>query len=248
MPWDTSEELESLASQVIAADVPKQVISAAGKLLAFRLRPEGFDWKSSRRSLDRKYDEGRLERIVLEADRWNKRDVLIVAKIAVLMVLDERLGAWRVKNEAVTVPRPGDLLGIVCAVSFFDFASPGSDIVLTVPRQRIIAIERAVDDLRELALPWFTSTRNLAELPDRVPDSLLHPAGFAHDLLELLVSRDELDVAQRLIRRVLDRGPESASAFEEGRILARSGERPRWHSPIAFGWSCEILGLTAPRS
>lgn len=238
------DELESLAAELVSAQEPKRVIAAAGKLMAHYLMSDGFDWISSRRCLERK-DRGRTERIEFESSRWNKRDTLVVVQITGLGVLDDQLKAWRIANQAVTAARPDKISGIVCAASFLDFAGSRSELILTTPQQRARALEDGIDMLREIAFPWLSSTRETAELPDRVPDGLLGPTGFAPHLLELLVSRGDSNAAKRLIHRVLDRGSDYVSTFEEGRALARKGGRAQWHTPIALGWSSEVLGLTS---
>jgi hypothetical protein len=235
-------ELESLAKELIAAAEPRRVVAAAGRFMAYYLRSDGFGWVSSRSSLEKK-DGGRVEQIEFETSRWNKRGTLIAVQVARLRVLDDQLKAWRTANQAVTVRRPESVSGIVCAASFLDFVGSRSRIVLTTPGQRVPALEGGIEMLREIAFPWLSSTRDAGELPDRVPDRLLGPADFAQDLVELLMSRGNSDAAKRLIRRVLDRGPEYVSAFEEGQALARDGGRPQWHSPVALGWSSEVLGL-----
>ncbi|MEU4693974.1 hypothetical protein [Actinoplanes sp. NPDC023714] len=101
------------------------------------------------------------------------------------------------------------------------------------------------DDLENVALPWFSTTRDPHALQDAVPDGLLRPRACAQDLLEFLISQNLTLEADMLIRRYLSSSPTHRASFEEGRRLARSGQRPAWHSSPALGWSCEVLGLTA---
>ena len=116
--------------------------------------------------------------------------------------------------------------------------------MLTDPAHRVTNAEALAVDLENVALPWFSATRDPYSLPDTVPDGLLRPWAFAQDLLEFLASQNLTHEADMLIRRYLSSSPAHRDAFDEGRQLAWSGQRPAWHSSPAFGWSCEVLGLT----
>ncbi|MBV6699494.1 hypothetical protein [Kitasatospora aureofaciens] len=230
-----------IAERLIGLEGPKEVFLAAGEWMGYRLESDGFRWLNGRTSLERRLD-GRLERMRLEASRWNRAGSLIEFSIVGLEVFDEELQAWRGSNADRTVERPGSMAGIVCATSFLDISREPKAII-TLPAGRLVAVDRLYEHAKEVALPWFRSSEIPEGLASAVPDALLRPTGFAQDLLELLVSRGLAEEARALIRRVLELGEPHRESFSEGRNLANKGERPLWHSPQALGWSSEILGL-----
>ncbi|GAB2585469.1 hypothetical protein Aab01nite_52840 [Paractinoplanes abujensis] len=116
------------------------------------------------------------------------------------------------------------------------------------PAHRIADAGTLVADLATAAVPWLAATRDPRALPEAVSDGLLRPWAFAQDLLEYLVSQDQPGPAEALIGRYLSISAAHQESFAEGRRLARAGRRPDWHTTPAFGWSCEVLGLTGPRS
>ncbi|WP_149030473.1 hypothetical protein [Kitasatospora sp. MBT66] len=241
---DTSKRghpVTRLAEQLIELEHPKDVIQAAGQWMAYRLERDSFRWLKSRTSLERRLD-GRLERIQFEGSRWNKSGKLIEFSIVELEVFDEGLEAWRRSNPNLTVERPESVEGIVCATSFLDISQEARAIV-THPSHRIAAIDRLCEHAREVALPWFSSSGDPENLASATPEALLRPTAFGQDLLEFLVSRGLYREARTLIQRFYSIGDEYRDAISEGRNLAINGGRPIWHSPLALGWSSEVLGL-----
>jgi hypothetical protein len=43
--------------------------------------------------------------------------------------------------------------------------------------------------------------------------------------------------------RVCELNPNHRQALTAGQEMAASGDRPRWHTPEAIGWSAAVLGL-----
>jgi hypothetical protein len=76
-----------------------------------------------------------------------------------------------------------------------------------------------------------------------VPDALLTPWGFAQDLMEFLVSSGHDAEAHALWVRVRELNPNHQHALVAGQEMAPSGDRPRWHTAEAIGWSAAVLGL-----
>lgn len=143
---------------------------------------------------------------------------------------DKALADWRRRNPELTVERPPAVADIVCGSSYLDL-SRNSAAILTVPGERVAAVERLAADLAAVALPWFATTRDPAALAEAVPAAVLRPTAFAQDLLELLVSRDLTGPAEALIGRFTSISPAHEAAFAEGLGLARAGRRPAWHTP-----------------
>lgn len=230
-----------LAERLVHLEAPKEVVLAAGEWMAHRMDQDGFQWLRGRTSLERRVD-GRIERIRLESGRWNKTGKLIEFSVVGLEVFDQGLKEWRQCNSDLTVERPDSAEGIVCATSFLDISREAKAIV-TISGSRVAVVDRLCDHVREVALPWFDSSRKLEDLAEAVPDALLRPTGFGQDLVEFLVSRGLYAEARSLIRRVLSLGEGYRDSFSQGRDIAISGGRPSWHSPQALGWSSEVLGL-----
>jgi hypothetical protein len=236
-----------LDAGLVEGATPAEVLQATGRWLSDRLDAGRFAWRSSRRCLVATA-AGRTEEIGFEGDRYNRTGSRIAVRTARLRVSDEGLARWRRAHPHLTVPRPPSVLTIICSSSYLDLTRRHSA-VLTDPADRIAAAEALVADLESVAMPWLATTRDADTLPDAVPDALLHLTAFAQDLLEYLVSRNLTDQADTLIRRYRSISPAHQESFTEGRRLARSGRRPDWHTPPAFGWSCEVLGLTGtPRT
>ncbi|MFE2723386.1 hypothetical protein [Kitasatospora sp. NPDC059327] len=230
-----------LAERLIELEGPKEVLLASGEWMAYRLERDGFQWLKGRNSLERRVD-GRFERMRLEGSRWNKRGKLIEFSIVSLEVFDEGLKAWRQSNPGLTVERPESVEGIVCAASFLEI-SREAKVIVTLPSDRLAVVDGLCEHVREVALPWFSSSEDPENLAEVVSDALLRPTGFGQDLLEFLVSRGFHGEARSLIRRAISLGDSCSDAIREGRDLAISGGRPNWHSPQALGWSGEVLGL-----
>jgi hypothetical protein len=230
-----------LAEQLVRLEAPKEVFLAAGEWMAHRMEQDGFHWLKGRTSLGCRIG-GRLERIRLEASRWNKTGKLIEFSVVGLEVLDQGLKEWRQRHPDLTVERPDSTQGIVCATSFLDISREAKAIV-TASDSRVTVVDRLCDHARETALPWFASTREPEYLAEAVPDTLLRPTGFGQDLLEFLVSRGLYAEARSLIQRILSLGEGYRDSFSNGRDIAVSGGRPSWHAPQALGWSSEVLGL-----
>lgn len=232
---------QEYAVRLIESEVPSDVTQSLGLWLACKLRSLDFHWNRSCRSLVRK-SGGRLEEMRLESSRYNRRGVLVESRLASLGVHDEILRDWRSRNRALTVERPGGVLGIVSWVSYYDI-SQNFRAVLTEPSERVAASELLLVDIERTAIPWLASTRDLEVLVSSVPDSLLRPTAFAQDLVELLFSRGLADQASALVERFASLGPAHDAALRQGREMARKGERPLWHSPPAVGWSSYVLDL-----
>lgn len=236
-----------LTASLVAADRPAEVFQAAALCMAKEFASDGFRWIKSRKTLERRDSAGRRERIILEPSRWSRAGQFTEFAVAQLSVDDAVLGDWRNANHPLTVIRGDSVLDIVCATSCYDLHRVGFEntVVLTRPESRADRLGAMCDQIREIVLPWFASTRDPKRLAQAVPDALLHSSGFALDLIEFLVTRDEREQARLLIERVLAFEPKQRAAFDEGRRLAQEGiqSRPRWHTPESLGWSSAVLGL-----
>jgi hypothetical protein len=232
---------QPLNADLTESQTPAEVLQATGRWMAIRLADTGFEWRSTRRRLEMRA-AGRSERIGFHGSRHNRSGRLVQVWTARLEVYDEGLGRWRQRHPTVTVSRPPSEVNMLCWSSYLDLSRKAIT-VLTDPGTRVAAAEALAVDLETVALPWFAATRDATTLVDAVPDGLLRPTAFAQDLLEYLVSRDLPDQAQALIRRFTAFSPAHANAFSEGRRSATAGERPNWHTPAAFGWSSQVLGL-----
>ncbi|MEU3838420.1 hypothetical protein AB0E88_00055 [Streptomyces sp. NPDC028635] len=218
---------------------PTDVVQNGATCLALML--DEFNWVSSRHWLERR-GAGRREVITLETSKWNRSGHLIQFIVASLTVFDDGLAAWRRANADLTVSRPESVEAIVCASSFLDMSSEHV-VVLTRPEERWARLERCATHLRSTALPWFAGSADPEQLPQTAPDALLTAWGFAQDLIEFLVSSGHQAQARELWKRVLERNPAHQQAFAAGQDMAREGERPRWHTPEALGWSASVLRL-----
>ncbi|MER7514018.1 hypothetical protein ABTX82_37735 [Streptomyces lavendulae] len=235
----TSTQPDDLITRLIEADKPADVVLAGAGCLAGML--DGFRWVRSRHSLERQ-ESARREVLQLEKSKWNRSGHLIKFTVTSLTVFDDDLGRWRRANPELTVRRPESVESIVCASSFLDL--PGQHfVVLTQPEERPTNLQQFAAHLRNTALPWFASTADPEQIAWAAPDPLLTGWGFAQDLVEFLVSTGRHPQAQALWKRVQEHQPAHQQAFAAGRAMARTRERPRWHSPEALGWSASVLGL-----
>lgn len=244
VPEESRWSSEATAA-LLAARTPSEVLQAAALCMAEEFGSDGFRWIKSRKSLERREDAGRWERIRLEPSYRNRTGSYIKFAVAQLVVDDVVLGDWRDANHLLTVVRGDGVVDTLCATSCYDMARVGfnNTVVLTRADRRVVRLSALCDQMREIVLPWFASTRDPAGLVSAVPEALLGPFAFAQDLVEFLVSRGEREQARLLIERVLSFEPKQRAAFEEGRALARDGRRPQWHTPAALGWSSAVLEL-----
>lgn len=234
-----STQSDDLTVRLIEADKPADVVYAGAACLARML--DGFGWVRSRHSLERR-ESGRREVLQLEKSKWNRSGHLIEFTVTSLTVFDDDLGAWRRANPELTVSRPESVESIVCASSFLD--APGQRfVVLTRPEERRARLEQFAAHLRDTALPWFASTADPEQIARTTPDALLTAWEFAQDLIEFLVSTGHRLQAKALWDRVQTHQPAHRHAFAAGRTMAGTGERPRWHTPEALGWSASVLDL-----
>lgn len=167
---------------------------------------------------------------------------LIKLNVENLAVFDDELGAWRRANTNLTVDRPESVESIVCASSFLDM-SRNHFVVLTHPDRRAVMLEQFATHLHETALPWFASSSDPRHVASAVPDALLTAWGFAQDLMEFLVSSGHDAEARALWMRVCELNSNHQQALTAGQEMAPSGDRPRWHTAEAIGWSAAVLGL-----
>ncbi|MFG2823467.1 hypothetical protein ACGFX4_29085 [Kitasatospora sp. NPDC048365] len=230
---------DDLTVRLVQAEKPADVVRAGAACLARLLG--GFGWVRSRQSLERR-EAGRREVIQLEKSKWNRSESLIKFTVTSLTVFDEGLGAWRRANPELTVGRPEPVESIVCATSFLDM-SRQYFVVLTRPEDRPARLEQFAAHLRETALPWFAATADPDQAAPAAPDALLTAWGFAQDLFEFLVSTGHHAQARMLWERVQKQNPTHQHLFAAGRAMAETGQRPRWHTPEALGWSASVLEL-----
>lgn len=236
-----SELQDRLATRLFYLEKPSAVLHAAAGLLAVQIGDGEFRYSPSMRVLARQ-SAGRVESMRIESSHSNRTGRLIEVTVANLEVSDDALRTWRRRNPQLTVERGRLEGGIVCAMSFYDIAKQ-TRLVLTVPDTRVSQVAAFAGYLEQVALPWFAATADPVRLAETAPDALLTPWGFAVDLIEFLVSRDEREEARRLIERVLELDAAQRAGFQEGRQAARQGQRVRWHSALSLGWSSEMLGL-----
>lgn len=230
---------DGLIGRLTQLEKPAEIVQTGAACLAEML--DGFAWVSSRQSLERR-GSGRREVITLEKSKWNRSGHLVQFIVASLTVFDDGLGAWRRANRDLTVDRPESVEAIVCACSFLDMSSEYA-VVLTRPEERWSRLEQCAAHLRDTALPWFADSADPAQVARTAPDALLTAWGFAQDLIEFLVSSGHHAQACELWERVQGRNPANQQAFAAGQVMARAGERPRWHTPEALGWSAAVLRL-----
>ncbi|MEU6198422.1 hypothetical protein [Streptomyces sp. NPDC047061] len=228
-----------LVARLVQAEQPTDVVHVGAACLAQKLG--GFVWVKSKLSLERRTD-GRREVIGLAKSKYNRAGHLVEFIVESLTVFDDRLGAWRRANAALTVSRPESAESIVCASSFLDMSSEHRA-VLTHPGKRVANLEQLAIHLHETALPWFASMEDPRCLAQAVPDALLTPWGFAQDLMEFLVTAGQTAQARAVWARVRDLNPNHQHAFMAGHDMARSIDRPCWHTPEAVGWSAAVLSL-----
>jgi hypothetical protein len=239
--------LSELTASLVGSSNPGEVFQAAALCMAEELASEGFRWIKSRKSLERRDGAGRWERVRLEPSHWNRSGQLIEFAVAQLIVEDTVLGDWRTANHLRTVVRGDRAVDVLCATSCYDMSRVGfqNTVVLTRPETRVARLAALCDRVHQMVLPWFVSTRDPARLVQDVPESLLGPFAFALDLVEFLISRDEREEARLLIERVLESEPKQREAFEQGRALAREGNRsrPNWQMPVTLGWASAVHDL-----
>ncbi|MFF2079710.1 hypothetical protein ACFVXG_33750 [Kitasatospora sp. NPDC058162] len=230
---------DDLTVRLIQAEKSADVVHAGAACLAGML--DGFGWVRSRQSLERRA-AGRCEVIQLAKSNRNRSGSLIKFMVASLTVFDAGLGAWRRANPELTVGRPESVESIVCAASFLDLSGQYF-VVLTRPEDRPARLEQFAAHLREIALPWFAAAAEPEQAVLTAPDALLTAWGFAQDLLEFLVSTGHHAQARMLWERVRKQNSAHQQAFVAGQAMAGTGERPRWHTPEALGWSASVLEL-----
>ncbi|WP_143094201.1 hypothetical protein [Streptacidiphilus jiangxiensis] len=228
-----------LVLRLVESEKPADVVHAGAACLGQMLG--GFAWVRSRQSLELR-GARRREVIGLMKSKYNRSGHLIEFMAEQLTVFDDDLGAWRRASPDLTVRRPESVEAIVCASSFLDMSSE-CFVVLTRPEQRLAKLEQFADHLHETALPWFAWSADPERLVSAAPDAVLSPWGFAQDLMELLVSGDRVAEARALWTRVLNLNSKHQQAFVTGQAMAEAGERPRWHTAEAIGWSASVLDL-----
>ncbi|MEV7386470.1 MULTISPECIES: hypothetical protein [unclassified Streptomyces] len=108
-----------LVARLVQAEEPADVVHASAAYLAQML--DGFVWVKSKLSLERRTD-GRREVIGLAKSKYSRAGHLVEFIVESLTVFDDRLGAWRRANAALTVSRPESVESIVCASSFLDMS------------------------------------------------------------------------------------------------------------------------------
>ena len=232
--------VDALDRLVVEAHGSREVFQATGQWIGGQLASEGFVWIKPRRCWERRCGP-RRDRITFASSYENSVGVGIDMWPERLQVMDAGLGKWRDANPELTFVRPDSVHDIVCASSYLDHAKGRSRVDLTSPSSRLDHLAFAVNQLRTIAFPWFASTGDFSRLVETVPDRLL--AGFGVDLIEYAVSRGERDQARLLVERAVALGSPLHSEFEIGQDMARRGERARWHSKSALGWSSTVLGL-----
>jgi hypothetical protein len=236
-----------LTASLVGAARPAAVLQAAALCMAEELASDGFRWIKARKSLERRDEVGRWERIRLEPSYWNRSGTLIEFAVAQLIVEDAALGRWRTANHLRTVVRGESVVNILCATSCYDMSRVGfkNTVILTQPESRAARLSALCDQVHDIVLPWFAATRDPARLVEAAPEALLGPFAFALDLVEYLISRGEREQARLLIERVTALEPKQRESFEDGRALARQGSmsRPAWHTPTTLGWSAAVHDL-----
>jgi hypothetical protein len=236
-----------LTASLVRADRPSEVFQAAASCMAEEFTSDGFRWIKSRKSLERRDDAGRCERMILEPSYRNRAGQLIEFVVGQLRVDDALLGEWRFTNHPRTVVRGDSVLGTVCGTSCYDLKRVGfnNKVILTKPEGRVARLGALCEQIKEIVLPWFASTRDPKRLVQIVPEALLGPFAYATDLVEFLVVHNEPEQARLLIDRVMAIEPKQRAAFDEGRRLAQDGirSRPRWLTPETLGWTSATLGL-----
>jgi hypothetical protein len=239
---------DDLVGPLVGAHRPADVLHAAALCMAEEFRPEGFRWIKSRRCFERRGHGGRVERMTLEPSRHNRVGSFVQFAVAHLHVNEPDLGDWRTANHLLTVIRPDSVLDLLCATSCYDMARVGfrNTVALTRPEKRVAHLVALCEQIRQIVLPWFASTKDPQQLPAIVPEALLGPFAFAPDLVEFLILREEREQARLLVERVLETEPKQREAFQEGRRLADLGlaGRPRWHTPQVLGWTSAVLDLS----
>ena len=231
---------DALDRLVVEAHGSRDVFQAAGQWIGGRLASEGFAWIKSRRCWERRCGF-RRDRITFASSYKNRVGVGTDVWPESLQVMDAGLGKWRDANPELTFVRPDSVHDIVCASNYLDHAAGRSRVDLMSPSARLEHLVFAVNQLRTIVLPWFASTGDVGRLVETVPDRLL--ADFGVDLVEYAVSRDRRDQARQLVERALALRSPLHAEFELGQDMARRGERARWHSKSALGWSSTVLGL-----
>lgn len=236
-----SEEqtLEALAQEIAELQQPGEVVRAAGAWLGLRLRAEGFVWLKSQGTLQRR-DHDRLEQVHLQSSKWNRSGGPIEFK-SMLNVRDRGLKNWRRAHPEQAV-RSGDD-DWVCGHPFGDSVGTFlNGVDLASPNQRIKELEKYVERIETVAVPWFASTRDPEVLVETVPDQTLKL--FPAELLESLVCRMHSALARPLADRWLGLDPAHPAEFEAGRERGLRGEGPPGgFSRQSLGWSCAVLAV-----
>jgi hypothetical protein len=135
--------------------------------------------------------------------------------VVALSVDDQILAGWRMTHGRLTIVPGRDTL---CCTSCTGMRKAGFDhsAHLTRPEERAANLGVMCDQIHDIVVPWFASTREPAALPGLVPGALLGPFAFAVDLAGYLISRGEPDQARALIQRVLASEPMQRDAWSGG--------------------------------
>jgi hypothetical protein len=118
----------NLTASLVSAVRPAAVLQAAALCMAKELATDGFRWIKTRKSLERRDEVGRWERIRLESSYWNRSGTLVKFAVAQLIVEDAELGKWRTANHRRTVVRGESVVNVLCATSCYDMSMVGSRI------------------------------------------------------------------------------------------------------------------------
>ncbi|WP_157963507.1 hypothetical protein [Actinocorallia populi] len=228
-----------LVELLVKARLSREVVQATGKWVERQWTAAGFSWVRSRKSWERHRGE-RREQVELSSSYRNRAGKRTKVWVAGLAVHDDQVKEWRERHPELSAKRPEGLAGLACTTSFLDLTSRYW-VELSQPESRLSRVGAWAEHVAEIAFPWFASTIDPARLAETVPDRLVK--GRAQHLVELAVSRGELDQARLLIERALAVGPLVRGSFEEGRELARRGGRADWQAPHALGWSSLVLDL-----
>jgi hypothetical protein len=227
-------------SELVEAQAPREVVSAAGLWLAGELGPDGFAWSSSQLRLQRSW-AGLHHQVHLQPSKYNRRGGPITV-LAMLNVRDPALARWRRSHPNVAVGAGdfvcGHLLGYASGRANGYLYGDASDGVLDLgdPAGRVSQLVAWLGMVREGVLPWFTeaSDPDLA-VRSRAGECTNSPAS----LVEWLASRDRLDLVPDYLDWYVTKHPWASEPIEQARRASSQGvplDSLAANSAATLGW------------